>query len=450
MKTPVDSLIDSLAPLEILKNNINKSGNQKKIFVSPFAGSSRSIFVKLISNEIKQLIILCPSVQSVNETKVELSLMGLEDKIIVIDEFAFETLQEKLTDISNRNNFILITTYDLLKLKLPSKNSLGTNTTKVEIGGNLSYDDMIEYLNSINYDRTKFVEDPGDFSVRGSIIDFWSFSEKQPSRLEFDGDFLESIRHFDPDTQRSLDKLTSVTIAASLDEEENNSDIFEYFNNPFIIASEYELEKLSEQINESDKTVFKVDIDDELKEELFETGDVQAFTEIRAEKVNSNPLETNQLYEKHASWIIEDEIGHHDDRIQLNFTEAPVINSNFELLYNFLKEYTNRNFKVTIAVENELQSKRLYDLLTDFKEEVAALIESGNIKFIVFPIKNGFISKDTSLVLLTDYQIFNKPYRTKLPSKAKFKKSRVKDFASIKRGDFVVHENFGIGQYAGL
>jgi transcription-repair coupling factor (superfamily II helicase) len=462
MKTPVDALIDSLQPLYSLKQILNLSVQQNKLYVSNFAGSSRSIFVKLITNDFGQIVILCPTVQSVNETKVELSLLDLEDELIVVDEFNIETLQGKLTDINTHKQFILISSYNLLKLKLPSKNSLNKSTTKVELGGNITYDDLIEYMNSINYDRNKFVENPGDFSVRGSIIDFWSFSEKQPCRLEFDGDFLESIRHFDPDTQRSLDKLTSTTVAVSLDDAENTSDIFDYLDNPLVITSEYELLNIFVNNMDSGRSFnIEDDIDDDLKEELYDED--PASLEARRsgqgheheEKVideleNPYDLSLEKLFLKNACWILEDVIGQHDERIQLHLAEAPVINSNIELLYNLLKDYTNKNFQVVIAVENELQSKRLLDLLTDFKEELAGIIEAGKIKFIVFAIKSGFISKDDGLILLTDYQIFNKPYRTKLSSKIKFKKSRVKDFASIKRGDFVVHENFGIGQYAGL
>jgi transcription-repair coupling factor (superfamily II helicase) len=422
MKTPVDTLIDSLQPLHTLKIQLGTLAKQKKIFVSPFAGSAKSIFVKLALPELKQLAIFCPSIQSVNETKVELSLMDIEDPLIIVDEFNIEFLQEKLTDINNRDKFILISTYDLLKLKLPSKNSVKTNTTKIEIGGNLTYDDLIEYLNSINYDRTKFVESPGDFSVRGSIIDFWSFSEKQPSRLEFDGDFLESIRHFDPETQRSLNKLTFVTVAASIDEVENDSDIFDYLDNPIVMVSEYELEKLSEVKTETNETSVQFDIDEDLKEELYETENIEVAKTSPKVKEIEDSFSSEILFEKNAMWIVEDEIGRHEDRLNLNLMDAPIINSNFELLYNLLKDYTNRSFRIMIAVENELQSKRLYDLLTDFKEEVGSLIEEGKIKFIVFPIKNGFISKDTGLMLLTDYQIFNKPYRTKALRMDSFRK----------------------------
>ncbi len=460
MKSPADIFIDSLQSLNELKEKIITETPYKKIYISPFPGSSRSLFIKSISGKEKQIVLLCQTMQSVNETKVELSILGLENLVVGIDDLSPEVLQEKLTDLNVRQHFIVVSTYDLLKIKLPSKNAIDKNTTKIEIGGNLTYDDLIEYFSTINYNRDKYVENPGDFAVRGSIIDLWSYSEKQPCRLEYDGDFLESIRHFDPETQRSLDKLTSVTVAASIiSEEENSSDIFGYLDNPFVFASNYELQNLFEEKISDDVRTIEEEIDEDLKEELYEgigehrKEQDQEHEQEREEKNHS----LDKIFEKNARWLIEDAIGQYDERIQLHLSEAPVINSNFELLHSFLKEYANKNFQVIIAAENELQSSRLYDLLSEFKpanapdsKALTELFESGKIKIIVLAVKNGFIAKSGSLVLLTDYQIFNKPYRTKLSSKAKYKKSRVKDFASIKKGDYVVHVNFGIGQYVGL
>lgn len=460
MKSPADIFIDSLQSLNELKEKIITETPYKKIYISPFPGSSRSLFIKSISGKEKQIVLLCQTMQSVNETKVELSILGLENLVVGIDDLSPEVLQEKLTDLNVRQHFIVVSTYDLLKIKLPSKNAIDKNTTKIEIGGNLTYDDLIEYFSTINYNRDKYVENHGDFAVRGSIIDLWSYSEKQPCRLEYDGDFLESIRHFDPETQRSLDKLTSVTVAASIiSEEENSSDIFGYLDNPFVFASNYELQNLFEEKISDDVRTIEEEIDEDLKEELYEgigehrKEQDQEHEQEREEKNHS----LDKIFEKNARWLIEDAIGQYDERIQLHLSEAPVINSNFELLHSFLKEYANKNFQVIIAAENELQSSRLYDLLSEFKpanapdsKALTELFESGKIKIIVLAVKNGFIAKSGSLVLLTDYQIFNKPYRTKLSSKAKYKKSRVKDFASIKKGDYVVHVNFGIGQYVGL
>jgi len=450
MKSTTDIIINSVRSLIELKEKVFTSTLQEKIFISPFAGSSKSLFIKNIAENKEQILILCPSVQSVNETKVELSILELEDLIVSVDELNAETLQERLTDLNKRNKFIVISTYEILKLKLPSKNTIDKNTTKVEIGGNLTYNDLIEYFNSINYNRDKYVDDPGDFAVRGSIIDFWSFSENQPVRLEFDGDFIESIRHFDSESQRSLDKLSSATIAASINTEELNADIFDYLDNPLVFADEFELVSLFKKKINATPQKYEEEIDDDLKEELYEGNKEEHEQEQEHEQGIRQDLSIEKLFDANARWIIEDAIGHHEERINLQLNSAPAINSNFELLFTFLKDYANRNFQITIAVENELQNQRLFELLSDYKKELAELFEAGKIRIIVFGIKSGFIVKNDNFILLTDYEIFNKPYRTKISPKLKYKKSRVKDFASIKKGDFVVHENFGIGQFVGL
>ncbi len=121
---------------------------------------------------------------------VELNILGLSKKLISINEYKAESIQEKLTDISKKDDFILLSTYDLLNLELPNPEKIEQETTKIQIGGDLSYDELIEYLNLLHYQKDKFVESPGDYSQRGAIIDFWSYSEKNPVRLEFNGDFL--------------------------------------------------------------------------------------------------------------------------------------------------------------------------------------------------------------------------------------------------------------------
>ena len=155
MKDQVENIFAKLESFELLKKKIGE--REKQVYVSSFAGSSNSLFVQEISKIEKQIVILLPTVQRVNEIKVELSILGLESSIVVADELSPEILQEKLTAIHQRNNFILVSVYDLLKLQLPTKENIAKNTTNVEVGGNLGYDDLIEYLNSINYNRDKYV-----------------------------------------------------------------------------------------------------------------------------------------------------------------------------------------------------------------------------------------------------------------------------------------------------
>lgn len=464
MNKPEKIIFDKLESLKILKEKIEKREHtDSKSYVSPLAGSSRALFTSQLIETEKQILILCPTVQSVNETKVELSILGVGDIAVTADDFNSESLQEKLTDLSEREKFILVSTYELLTKKLPSKKEIDRNTTRIEIGGKLTYNELVEYLNAINYNSDKYVDSPGMFSVRGSIIDFWSYSEKQPVRLEYDGDFLESIRHFDHESQRSLDKITNTTVAASIegDGTDLSGSIFDYLDNPIIFVDEYELENIFKEEVEAEQTFqMENDLDEELKEELYNEDD-QEFTrrsiggqEFTRHSLGGQDKNENfspaKFFNQNVRWIIEDKLGKNDERQQLNLVEAPVINSNYELLFSLLTDYASKNFQIIIAVENELQSSRLRELLSDYKKELARLFEEAKIKITVLAIKSGFISKADKLLLLTDYQIFNKPYRTKLSAKYKAKKSRTKDFASIKRGDCVVHENFGIGQYAGL
>ncbi len=452
-KTHYDLIAETVSTFGVIKDRLQELQINKQLFVSPFPGSARNLFIKSISDKEKHIFVLCPDATSVKETTVELTILGLEKFIVTVDDLSADTLQERLSDINKRENFFLVSTYELLKLKLPSKKSIQKNTTTLKIGGSLTYDELIEYFNLINYNQDKYVDSPGDFAVRGSIIDFWSYSEKQPCRLEFDGDFLESIRHFDPESQRSSDKVENATLAAALNTEspDDTGDIFDYLNNPLVFAAEYEIEKIfSGDKAESLPRQIDDELDDEIKNELYEDNAEEEIG-ITKEYFNENEnLSGENIFNKNARWIIEDELGVHLDRIELNLLEPPPFNSNFELLFNFLKDYCGKSYNVIITVENDLQKNRMTDLLSEFKPQLAKLIEQNKISFAVLPIKSGFISKKDSLAVLTDYQIFNKPYRTKISSKQKFKKTRSRDFASIKKGDFVVHENYGIGQYAGL
>ncbi|MBU0472549.1 MAG: transcription-repair coupling factor [Bacteroidetes bacterium] len=445
-------LIDKFPTLNSIIELNNEIKNKPILRISKLAGSLKALLVATILEKEKKLVLLLEDRIAVDELKVELSILGLEKRILIIDDFSNEGLQEKITTLNQKKSFILITTYRILKSQLPKKNSLEKNTTVVSLDSDLDYDGLIEYLDMLNYSRDKFVGNPGEFSVRGSIIDFWSFSEKHPCRVEFDGDILESLRYFDYESQRSSNKTDIVTIAPKIisHDETEVTDIFEYLDEALIIASQFNLDSLfTTKKKEVEETVEETDIDDELKQDIFEndiTSEEVETVELEEDKLS---FTLNDLYSKNVKWIIEQEIGN-EERYNIPIAEVPTINSNFDLLFNLLSEYAKKDFQIIIATENEFQSKRLLDLLFDFQNEITGFIERGIIKIIELPIKSGFILKEDKLLLLTDYQLFNKPYRTKVTTKSGYKKSRVKDFASIKRGDYVVHEKFGIGKYIGL
>ncbi len=439
----LDAIVSSLRPGAELIN---------PIFCSPLYGVSISILVlKLIELE-NQIVLLLPDSKSAEEIFVELNLLGLSKQLIILDVFSHEAVQEILTKISKQKKFILVSTYELLSLKLPSKEHVEKTTTLIQAGGQIKYDELIEYLNLLNFQRDKFVEVPGEFSVRGSIIDFWSYSEPNPSRLEFDGDFLESIRYFDKESQRSIEKLETVSLAGAFDQDEINcADIFDYLENPVILASTFELQnKLikPKQILTEENSIEKANkpIVEKLSIDEFPEAEEEEFSQNDSFKLDFDAL----INKKGTRWILEEEISSSIDRIELGFSQAPTINSNYKILFNILKEYSEKNYEVVLTSENELQTSRLTELLSEYNEELTELIESRKIRLETMPIKEGFIHNKEKILLLTDYQVFNKPYRTKLSSRKKYSKSKSKSFASIKHGDYVVHETYGIGKYAGL
>jgi len=452
MKSNTLKQIINIKSLDKLVSRIHSQTERTNIVsCSSLRGVAKSLLVLKLNESKNQIILLFPESNLAEETFVELSLLGLSEKIILLNDFSRELVQEKLTKISKQKSFILISTYELLSLRLPSKELVEKTTTQVQMGGKIKYDELIEYLNLLQYQQDKFVEVQGEFSVRGSIVDFWSYSEPNPARLEFDGDFLESIRHFDPESQRSIEKLETVSLAGSLDKKkETSSDIFDYLNNPVILASKFELQN---QSFTKDKTKDEIENVQNVKSGIgdpFEGEDRDPERSVSLDREVGKVDFDSATNKVGTQWILEEEITTLSDRIDLGFSVAPTINSNYKVLFNVLRDYSKKNYNVILTSENELQTSRLTGLLSEYNEQLAELIESGEVKLETLPIKEGFIHNEEKILLLTDYQIFNKPYRSKLSSTKKYKKSKSKSFASIKHGDYVVHESYGIGKYAGL
>ncbi len=445
-----------------LFENLHKSLNtfsDKIIKTSRFYGSSKSLMILDLIEYHNEIILFVSNQKAVNEFEVELKLLGLDEYLVVIDELTPQMLQERLTDLSNKKKFILITTYNILEVKLPKKEILAENTTTISLGSGTSYNDLVEYLNLLLYQKEKFVESQGDYSQRGSIIDFWSYSEKMPIRVEYDGDFIESIRYFDPESQRSIETVELATIAAPIHQKVENENeslettkIFEYFENPLFIGVKSEIGsvKWKEENPFIEKPIQeKTEVNDGLYEDDFPDVVLEEIVEELSSEKNSLDYFDDIIQQSNGKWILEENFIGDDSIIKFNIKEPPTIQSNYERLFSVITQYTSGANKVIITTDNEFQAKRLSDLLADFKKELSELLDSGKVKVVVLPFKEGFYLSEAKILTLTDYQIFNKPFRTKLPTKKK-KKSRNQEIASINIGDYVVHEDFGIAKYAGL
>ena len=379
----LQKLIKSKDFFNSVLNRIEEIKNlQGQVYLSHLSGSSKSFFIKDLFENHKQILILLPDVKSVSELHVELCILDLSENLISIENFSPDQLQQKLTELLNKKSKIVLSTYDLFRQNFPNPNSLQSSITKIISGDEVGYDNLIGYLNQLNYQKEKFVEAQGDYSQRGSLIDFWSYSEPNPVRLEFDGDLLESIRLFDSESQRSFEKTESVTLAAAINsesEQESSSNIFDYLENPVVLASSFELENLNNiktEIQSKTKTVSPKIVleedDEEIPEEINSVGETRRVA----------PTQLNELYSQQAVWLIEDELSSQKDLINLGLKKAPSINSNFDILFSVLKNYADQNFDVILTSENELQTNRLRDLLSDFKEELSEAIQKQTPKEI--------------------------------------------------------------------
>lgn len=440
---------------EIAEKISQAKGNP--VYISPLHGSLKSLVVKEFFSLEKKLFIIYPDSLSLAEAVVELDILGLSDKLISITEFSPSEIQEKITTLTKKDSYILLSSYQLLNCILPEKEKITKDVTKIQIGGELSYSEIIEYLNLLNYQKDKFVEAPGDFSQRGYILDFWSYSENHPVRIEFDGDFIESIRIFDPESQRSIENINSVSLAAKINFEDdlNSTDIFDYIEGATVFASFSELQLINnKKINLFEEEIVTpvALVEKSIDEDEFPEHEVnnELVTEI-LEETNNIENNINVLLErKNIKWVLEEELNTLGKRINFNVLSSPPIHGNYEILFNTLKNFALDKYKIFLTTENEIQSARLKELLSEYNVEISDLIENGTLKIETLPVKEGFNLPDNKILVLSDYQIFGKPYRTKLPTSKKYKKAKSKTFSSIKKGDFVVHEDYGIGKYVGL
>ncbi|MCA0387251.1 MAG: transcription-repair coupling factor [Bacteroidetes bacterium] len=427
--------------------------------LSYLPGSSKTLIALQLKLKFDRIMLLVPSVKDVLETSTEIKLMGVKSPVISISEFNSKKIQETLNNLSSLNGYFLISTYDILLVKLPSKRDFSESLYKFSTGDSISYDKFVALLAGYNYKREKYVEESGFFAQRGAIIDFWSHSESMPVRVEFDGDFIESIRFFDPENQRSVQMVDSATISPELEELSTNDentfedDIFDYVTDSLIIADDYYLREASYKEVKISAPDDEVEIDSVSEPVYNEDAFLDEFPEDVEEideTKKSAKIAFSEIMKKGGNtWLVESGLSI-DNSLSLDIAAAPSINSNYALLFKTLTQFSENGYSINIAVENDIQFDRLKDLIYNAKDEFGLMIEDGTIKFTMLPLKEGFFLKSEKVLILSDYQIFGKPFRTKIVNYKRAVKSRRNELASIKPGDFVVHEEYGIGRYAGL
>ena len=345
---------------------------------------------------------------------------------------------EVLNRINSRKKPALIVTYsDALFEKVVTRKELEKNTLKINLGDTLSLDFVNEVLFEYQFKRVDFVTEPGEFSVRGGIVDVFSFSNDIPYRIEFFGDEVDSIRTFDVETQLSTDQVKKITIIPNVENktlQESRESFLKYIASKTVILAK-DIDLLSSRLDKN-----------------FEKAN-DAFDKLSGELKRSTPEElfcTSALIRKQLLDFTLVEIGDRpltkaDYSIKFDTKPQPSFNKQFDLLIQNLNENQEDGYKNYIFCVSEQQAKRFHDIFDD------AELDVKQYETIVFSSYQGFIDHQHKIACYTDHQIFERYHKFTLKNGyAKKQAITLKELTNLEVGDYVTHIDHGIGKFGGL
>jgi transcription-repair coupling factor (superfamily II helicase) len=354
---------------------------------------------------------------------------------------------EALTRFSHDGNRRILITYPealFEKVVLPS--TLSKHIIRIKTNDVLDVNALMEQFVGYGFERTDFVYQPGQFAMRGGILDIYSFGNDKPYRIELFGNDVDSIRIFDPESQLSERKLLQVTIIPNVETQFDDDDkisLLEYLPENTVVWIK-ERDVLHEVLlgQEEDLSLF-MERSDKPSAEDSEEGDEKK--EIRkADFIEADDLmrqvQKRSLIEFGGSGSGDD----HTEVISFNTKEQPAFNRKFDMLINDLKVHDKRMYSLFLFADNPRQLERLHSIFTDLKAE---------IQFTPVPvaIHEGFIDEDLKVVCYTDHQIFQRYHKYKV--KQAYNKNKALTLRALRElqpGDFVVHIDHGIGVFSGL
>lgn len=370
---------------------------------------------------------------------------------------------EALTKLAAGGNKKLLVTYpEALFEKVVLPGTLSGNIIHIKTGDTLDTEALLLKLSDYGFERTDFVYEPGQFAIRGGILDIYSFGNEKPYRVELFGHEVDSIRIVDPETQLSERKLLQVSIIPNVDTQfgtEERISLFDFMpENTIVWIQDYALcrehlmdceEELADylQVQQRQKELKLQQPPSAKTNPADEPDDKLMKKETRpADFINAAGFEQS-LLGRHVVGF-----GHADSfpdfynafTIQCQTREQPAFNRQFDLLIRDLKNWEARQYRIFIFAENPRQLERLQSIFDDLKAEVV-------FNPVAQSIHEGFIDEDLQLVCYTDHQVFQRyhKYRVK-QAYNKNKALTLRTLRELQPGDFVTHIDHGVGVYSGL
>ena len=462
-KTLVRSLFRESSAQAALKTQLTEQSRDNCV-VSGLVGSALSITIAELFKEtaLPFLLILNDKEQAAYHLNDLENILGDESvlfypgsyrrpyQIEQTDNANVLLRSEVLNRINSRKKPALIVTYpEALFEKVVTKKELEKNTLKISVGENLSIDFVNEVLFEYNFKRVDFVTEPGEFSVRGGILDVFSFSNDEPYRIEFFGDEIDSIRTFDVETQLSLEQLKKVFVIPNVENklmEENRESFLKYISGKTIICL-----KDQEIVNSAIDTLFTkaTQAYDTLQGEVKRISPELLFCTSGLLKKQFEGFKTITLASSNPHGLREkvgDTLPENTSKlIGFNTKPQPSFNKQFDLLIENLNQNTDKGYTNYIFCSSDQQAKRFQDIFADAKVAVT------QFETVVFPLYQGFIDHQCKHVCYTDHQVFERYHKFSLKNGyAKKQAITLKELTNLVVGDYVTHIDHGIGKFGGL
>ena len=339
---------------------------------------------------------------------------------------------------------------------VPPKTSLDSNMLQLNVGDSIGIDFLREALNEYEFERHDFVYEPGQYAVRGGIVDVFSFSNNEPYRIEFFGDDVESIRIFDLNTQLSAARLDSIIVMSnirrlSLLNEVQNIPFLEFIPRASVVWAEDAassaaiIDKLHEVKHPSLPSGEQTMMPELISASSF-TASLAKFVSVHfnnpligsTEDAHNNALDANirksSRQKRQAASLL-----------KFDTAPQPVFNKKFELLAQNLSDYIAENYRIAIVSENVKQIERL--------RSIFGSVSKTPIRFeaVNTSLHEGFIDHAAKICCYTDHQIFQRYHRYRMRGEvSKSNALTLQELTSLNPGDYIVHIDHGIGVFGGL
>ncbi len=461
------SLFERLQQSPLLNNLVDRiamsSGEKKplQVFLQNLHGSSaafvlQSIFSNTKTNHLNHLIVLNDAEESAYFFNSIESVTEALDLFYFPSSFKsphnFSALNpshvmlrtEALTKISMGGNKKIIVTYpEALFEKVVLAKTLQQNIIQLKTNDHLNLNGLMQQMVDYGFERTDFVYEPGQFALRGGILDIYSFGNEKPYRIELFGEEVDSIRLFDPASQLSERKLLQVNIIPNVTtqfEDTQKIPLLDFLSKDTIVwLKDWDVTKQKGMDQQEALETFithhaamnKADENDPHKKESH----IDDFETVLS-------TETNLTEHTLIEWGFHAHLS--SDKITFNTQAQPVFNRQFQYLIANLQDLEKQGYALFLFAEQAKQLERLHAIFTDLKTEI-------QFTPIVKSIHEGFIDHDHKMVCYTDHQIFQRYHKYKVKQAySKSKAITLRTLRDLQPGDYVTHVDHGVGVYSGL